>query len=146
MFAKEQEAMRSEGTKRNGSSDSTKKGSVKDKVQTISEFNLVNEKLFQQGTVIKTIEDDDVKKLERLQLINASARYELLQANQMLIDFHLNSVMRARTKPKEYKAAIITEDEKFSQMYNPHLVMQQRLNEMSPMMFGGTLRLPINKF
>lgn len=146
MFAKEQEAMRSEGIKRNGSSDSTKKGSAKDKVQTISEFNLVNEKLFQHGTVIKTIEDDDVKKLERLQLINASARYELLQANQMLIDFHLNSVMRAKTKPKEHKAAIITEDENFSQMYNPHLVMQQRLNEMSPMMFGDTLRLPINKF
>ncbi len=47
-------------------------------------------------------------------MINASARYELLQANQMLIDFHLNSEMRAKTKPNEHKAAIITEDEKFS--------------------------------
>ena len=28
------------------------------------------------------LQDDDIQKLERLQLINASARYELLTANQ----------------------------------------------------------------
>jgi hypothetical protein len=42
--------------------------------------------------------DDEVKKLDRLMLINASARYELITANSMLIDFHLNRVMRARGK------------------------------------------------
>lgn len=44
--------------------------------------------------------DDEVKKLDRLMLINASARYELITANSMLIDFHLNRVMRSR-KPKK---------------------------------------------
>ena len=44
--------------------------------------------------------DDDVRKLERLQLINASARYELLSANHQLIDFHLNRVMKAKFKEK----------------------------------------------
>jgi hypothetical protein len=44
--------------------------------------------------------DDEVKKLDRLMLINASARYELITANSMLIDFHLNRVMRGR-KPKK---------------------------------------------
>jgi hypothetical protein len=28
-------------------------------------------------------------------------------------------------------------------MHNPHLVMQQRLSDMTPLMFGDTLRLPI---
>lgn len=45
--------------------------------------------------------DDDVRKLERLQLINASARYELLTANQQLIDFHLNRVMKAKFDSKK---------------------------------------------
>ena len=45
--------------------------------------------------------DDDVRKLERLQLINASARYELLTANQQLIDFHLNRVMKAKFESKK---------------------------------------------
>ena len=42
---------------------------------------------------IDILADDDVRKLERLQLINASARYELVTANQQLLDFHLNRVM-----------------------------------------------------
>ena len=41
------------------------------------------------------LKDEDVRKLDRLQLINASARYELLSANQQLIDFHLNRVMKS---------------------------------------------------
>ncbi len=41
-----------------------------------------------------------MRKLERLQLINASARYELLSANHQLIDFHLNRVMKAKQKEK----------------------------------------------
>ncbi len=43
------------------------------------------------------LQDDDVRKLERLQLINASARYELLSANQQLIDFHLNRMMQVKS-------------------------------------------------
>ena len=39
---------------------------------------------------VNVLLDDDVRKLERLMLINASARYELITANAMLIDFHLN--------------------------------------------------------
>lgn len=31
-------------------------------------------------------------------LINASARYELLSANQQLIDFHLNRVIKAKAR------------------------------------------------
>ena len=31
-------------------------------------------------------------------LINASARYELLSANQQLIDFHLNRVIKAQAR------------------------------------------------
>ena len=42
------------------------------------------------------MQDDDVRKLERLQLINSSARYELLSANQQLIDFHLNRVLKVK--------------------------------------------------
>ena len=44
------------------------------------------------------LKDEDVRKLDRLQLINASARYELLSANQQLIDFHLNRVMKSMFK------------------------------------------------
>lgn len=35
-------------------------------------------------------------KLERLFLINASARYELLSAQQQLIDFHLSRAFTAK--------------------------------------------------
>jgi len=42
--------------------------------------------------------DDDIRKIARLQLINASARFELLSANQQLIDFHLNRVMKTMFK------------------------------------------------
>lgn len=48
----------------------------------------------------KVLLDDDVRKLDRLMLINASARYELITANAMLIDFHLKRVLRAKGKNK----------------------------------------------
>ena len=44
------------------------------------------------------LQDDDIRKITRLQLINASARFELLSANQQLIDFHLNRVMTTMFK------------------------------------------------
>lgn len=52
---------------------------------------------------IDVLADDDVRKLERLQLINASARYELVTANQQLLDFHLNRVMQVKTKKQKNK-------------------------------------------
>ena len=97
-------------------------------------------------------------------MINASARYELLHANQQLIEFHLNRICgRARkAKPKRTDNDTISEKdedvqsnakpERLSQasssiyglhtskhMYNPHQVMQQRLESMSPLVFGETL-------
>ena len=39
------------------------------------------------------LEDEDILKIDRLQLINASARYQLLSANQQLLDFHLSRIM-----------------------------------------------------
>ena len=49
-------------------------------------FSLLGEKVFLAGSLDKLkedrlLDDEDHKKLERLQLINASARYELLSAN-----------------------------------------------------------------
>ena len=46
--------------------------------------------------------DDDLVKLDRLQLINASARFELLSANQQLLDFHLNRIVNQ----KKYKTKV----------------------------------------
>ena len=47
------------------------------------------------------LQDDDIRKITRLQLINASARFELLSANQQLLDFHLNRVMKTMFKKKD---------------------------------------------
>jgi len=39
------------------------------------------------------LRDEDMMRLDKLQLINASARYELLSANQQLLDFHMNRII-----------------------------------------------------
>ena len=57
----------------------------------------------------RLLQDDDIQKLERLQLINASARYELLTANQQLIDFHFNRVLLNKNKKKKGVNDSITE-------------------------------------
>ena len=44
--------------------------------------------------------DEDIQKIDRLQLINASARYQLLSANQQLLDFHLDRIMKNKAKAK----------------------------------------------
>ena len=66
-------------------------------------FSLMGEKAIGQKRAEDddVLLDDDVRKLDRLQLINASARYELLSANQQLIDFHLNRVMKSMFKRKQ---------------------------------------------
>lgn len=59
-------------------------------------FSLLGERAPVEDASI--VNDDEVKKLDRLMLINASARYELITANSMLIDFHLNRVMKSKKK------------------------------------------------
>ena len=49
------------------------------------------------------LNDDDIRKIHRLQLINASARFELLSANQQLIDFGLSRLMNSSKKVTESK-------------------------------------------
>lgn len=44
--------------------------------------------------------DEDIQKIDRLQLINASARYQLLSANHQLLDFHLDRIMKNKAKAK----------------------------------------------
>jgi hypothetical protein len=44
--------------------------------------------------------DEDIQKIDRLQLINASARYQLLSANQQLLDFHLDRIRKNKAKSK----------------------------------------------
>lgn len=46
------------------------------------------------------LQDEDIMKIDRLQLINASARYQLLSANQQLLDFHLSRIMQSKLKQK----------------------------------------------
>lgn len=46
------------------------------------------------------LQDEDIMKIDRLQLINASARYQLLSANQQLLDFHLSRIMQSKLKSK----------------------------------------------
>ena len=48
------------------------------------------------------IKDEELVKLDRLQLINASARFELLSANQQLLDFHLSRIMSKKFKKKRH--------------------------------------------
>jgi predicted ATPase len=62
--------------------------------------------------------DDDMVKLDRLQLINASARFELLSANQQLLDFHLNRIVNQ----KKYKT-------KVSSNTNPRAISEAVGNE-----------------
>lgn len=68
-----------------------------------SMFSLNGEKLMGQKMAEDedVLNDDDIRKIDRLQLINASARFELLSANQQLIDFHLNRVMQSMFKKHE---------------------------------------------
>jgi hypothetical protein len=68
-------------------------------------FSLNGEKLMGQKMADDedVLNDDDIRKIARLQLINASARFELLSANQQLIDFHLERVMRAMFKKQDQK-------------------------------------------
>ena len=45
-------------------------------------------------------------KIDRLQLINASARYQLLSANAQLLDFHLSRIMQQKKLNKQNSGAM----------------------------------------
>ena len=88
----------------NSSAQTSKIGPNRDDCKPASEFRLLSdEKVFLESALKQqkeTSDDDDFHKLERLQLMNASARFELLAANQQLLDFHVNRTMRQTAKPE----------------------------------------------
>ena len=61
------------------------------------------------GKEDENIQDDDIEKIDRLQLINASARYQLLSANQQLLDFHLSRIIKSKEKKKTQTKKILKE-------------------------------------
>ena len=88
--------------------DSAKNGSTKGNNVVVSEFKFKESEqtnIFSGETQLNdqedVLKDDDIRKITRLQLINASARFELLSANQQLIDFHLNRVMNTMKNKKK---------------------------------------------
>jgi hypothetical protein len=44
--------------------------------------------------------EEDLEKIEKLSMINANARFELLTANQQLLDFQLNRFIKFDQKKK----------------------------------------------
>ncbi|CDW78642.1 UNKNOWN [Stylonychia lemnae] len=59
--------------------------------------------------------DEDLGKLDKLQLINASARFELLSANQQLLDFHLNRIVNKKYQNKKSFKAVQGQKGKINQ-------------------------------
>lgn len=55
-------------------------GKAQEEVKPTSEFSLLN--CFEGSFKGELMMDEDLQKLERMQLINASARFELISANQ----------------------------------------------------------------
>ena len=53
-------------------------------------------------TLVNTLSiQEDLDKIEKLSLINASARFELLSANQQLLDFQLNRYIKFKKEKGE---------------------------------------------
>ena len=55
-------------------------------------------------------DDEDILKIDKLQLINASARHELLSANQQLLDFQLNRFVSKHHRQKTLRKALTKQD------------------------------------
>ena len=66
--------------------EETKKGDQKDQYVMMD----VNERI----QMIQTSMQAELEKIEKLSLINASARFELLNANSQLIDFQMNRFIK----------------------------------------------------
>ena len=74
---------------------------------------VILEEALEEGTATNRdylLQDDEEQKLERLQLINVSARYQLIEVNQQLIDFHLNKVMKYQSKKQKKKTPAVVND------------------------------------
>lgn len=93
--------------------------------------------------------DNEMEKLDRLALINASARFDLLTANQQLLHFKLNKILSS--KQSQYQEAkqngdkplrVDTADEDVDQearkqkFQNPVEMIQSQLINMSPLAFS----------
>lgn len=50
--------------------------------------------------------DDDVLKMQNLSMINANARFELLNANQQLLDFQMNRLIRNEQRRKQKQSKL----------------------------------------
>ena len=87
-------------------------------------------------------------RLSKLALINASARFDFLSANQQLLDFQLNKIMNSKfsqyqetnenpDKPLRVDTADDEVDTKKrkSKFQNPVEMIQNRLVSMSPLAF-----------
>ncbi|CDW71924.1 UNKNOWN [Stylonychia lemnae] len=64
-------------------------------------FNSNNKIKDDSKSTASGIKDVEIERLDKLQLINASARYELLSVNQQLLDFHLNRIVNKKFKGKK---------------------------------------------
>ena len=63
----------------------------------------------------------------------------------------MDDTVRDRNRDSMFGTMLLTNgmskehEARMMQMQDPHQVMQQRLNDMNPMMFGDTIRLPVLK-
>ena len=103
---------------------------------------------FQINTYNSKEFDEDMDRLDKLALINASARFDLLSANQQLLDFQLSKILKS--KDIQYKETqqnadkplrVDTADDENNQdkrkwFKNPVEVIQNRLKSMSPLSFN----------
>ncbi len=71
--------------------------------------------------------DDEMMRLNNLNLINASARYDLLTANQQLIDFKLNQAAHKTKSPECHKERLDldSQNQKRKTYENPVVVMKR---------------------
>lgn len=87
------------------------------------------------------LEDEDIFKIDRLQLINASARYQLLSANKQLIEFHLGRIMERRKKQKQTDGP--TEKQKprrVSSSYSQNTLKEKEQNTIASQELGTKLK------
>ena len=63
-------------------------------------------RLRDQAKLLTEENDEDIMKIDRLQLINASARHELLSANQQLLDFQLNRFVNRHHRQRTLRKAV----------------------------------------
>ena len=71
-----------------------------------SKLQLKHNRRDEAHTVNKTVSlQEDFDKIEKLSMINANARYELINANQQLIDFQMNRYIKHTKDQRKLKLA-----------------------------------------